>query len=153
MVQNYSKKHDLKAIYDKIIKIVEIFFKKELNEQGNFKFYPTPPKMSDKQVITLSICSESLGIDSKNYFLSKFKTDYSDYFPSSHITRYNKRRKTLASKTSLLAQRIGNKMSFGENFFIVDSIPVSVCKISREQRTKVYVKRITKQLVIKATLL
>lgn len=129
--------HDLKAIYDKIIKIVEIFFEKELNEQGNFKFYPNPPKMSDKQVITLSICSESLGIDSENYFLSNLKTDYSDYFPSSHITRYNIRRKILADKTNLLAQRIGNKMTFGENFFIVDSIPVPVCKISRAGRTKV----------------
>jgi len=69
--------------------VVEKFFINDLNEQGNFKYYRNPPKMSDKQIIALSLSSGSLGIDSENYFLSKLKTDYSNYFPDVHITRYN----------------------------------------------------------------
>ena len=129
--------HDLKANYDKILQIVEKFFEKEFDGQGNFRFYPNPPKMNDKQIISLSLCAESLGIDSENYFLSKLKIDYSDIFPSTHITRYNKRRKILSDKISILTQRIGDDLTLGEDCYIVDSIPVPVCKISRELRTKV----------------
>lgn len=45
--------HDLKANYDKILKIVEKFFKNELDTQGNFRFYPNSPKLNDKQIIAL----------------------------------------------------------------------------------------------------
>ena len=129
--------HDLKAIYNKIDKVVVEFFKNEFNEQSNFRFYPNPPKMNDKQIISLSLCAEILGIDSENYFLSKLKTDYSDIFPDTHITRYNIRRKKLANKITLLTERLSDNLTFGEDCFIVDSMPVPVCKMSRELRTKV----------------
>jgi hypothetical protein len=129
--------HDLIANYNKIAKVVEKFFNNDLNEQGNFRYYPNPPKMSDKQIISLSLCAESLGIDSENYFLSKLKTDYSNYFPDVHVTRYNIRRKNLAEKTSQLTQMIGDDITFGEDYFIVDSMPIPVCKMSRELQTKV----------------
>jgi hypothetical protein len=92
-LSKYSITHDLTAIYNKIDKVVEEFFKNEFNDQSNFRFYPNPPKMNDKQIISLSLCAEILGIDSENYFLSKLKTDYSNIFPDTHITRYNKRSK------------------------------------------------------------
>jgi hypothetical protein len=129
--------HDLNAIYNKIAKVVEKFLNNDLNEKGNFRYYPNPPKMSDKQIIILSLCSESLGIDSESYFLSKLKTDYADFFPNVHITRYNKRRKYLADKISRLTQLIADDLSFGEDYFMVDSMPVPVCKMSRELQTKV----------------
>jgi len=69
-----------------------------------------------------------LGIDSENYFLSKLKTDYSDIFPDTHITRYNIRRKNLANKITLLTERLSDDLTFGEDCFIVDSMPVPVCK-------------------------
>ena len=128
--------HDIKTNYDKILEIVETFFKNELDRSGNFRFYPNPPKMSDKQVIALSLCAEAMGIDSENYFLYKLRTDYGDHFPTTHITRYNKRRKVLAGRTSELVGRLGGELSFGEDMFIVDSMPVPVCKLSREHRTK-----------------
>lgn len=129
--------HDIKTNYDKIVKIVETFFKNELDGSGNFRFYPNPPKMADKQVIALSLCAEAMGIDSENYFLFKLRTDYGKDFPPTHITRYNKRRKVLSGKTSELVQRMAGELSFGEDVFIVDSMPVPVCKMSRENRTKI----------------
>ncbi len=129
--------HDLLASYKKIVQIVSDFFKSELNDMGNFRFYPNPPKMSDKQIIALSICAESMGIDSENYFLSKLQSDYSDHFPKIHITRYNKRRKILMHRIHELTQKIGDKITSGEDYFLVDSIPIPVCKISREKRSKI----------------
>lgn len=79
-LSKYSVIYDLTAIYNKIDKVVVEFFKNEFNEQSNFRFYPNPPKMNDKQIISLSLCAEILGIDSESYFLSKLKTDYSDIF-------------------------------------------------------------------------
>ena len=68
--------------------------------------------MSDLEIITLSITSECLGIDSENLLWCKIKKDYSKYFPNLiHRTRYNARRKTLRnvsdSNTSVRAYYSG----------------------------------------------
>ncbi len=47
--------HDLIANYNKIAKVVEKFVKNDLNEEGSFRYYSNPPKISDKQIIALSI--------------------------------------------------------------------------------------------------
>jgi hypothetical protein len=73
--------HNLKTNFDKIYKIVKSSLSDKLNNQDNLQFYPRQPKMNDCSIIALSICAESLGIDSENYLWSKLKKDYSREFP------------------------------------------------------------------------
>jgi hypothetical protein len=129
--------HDLKTNFDKILGIVKTTLMNDLNPDGNLQHYPRKPKMTDSEIIALSLCQECLSIDSENWFLAKLKSDYSTVFTGLiHITNYNKRRKRLAS----WAQQVNKVLSGGllgdEDAFIVDSIPVPVCKLAREHQLK-----------------
>lgn len=136
--KNNTTMHDLETNYEKFHNLTKTFFHKELNEEGNFHFYPNPPKLSDSQVISLALCQEALGIDSEHYFWQKLRSDYEflgDSLP--HLTCYNRRRKNLASSIHQLTERISQVLNEGEDVWLVDSIPIPVCKISREHQTKV----------------
>jgi hypothetical protein len=47
-----------------------------MNADGNYYYYPRKPKLSDCEVIALSILGETIGIDSENYLFGKLKSDY-----------------------------------------------------------------------------
>jgi hypothetical protein len=106
-------------------------------------FYPNQPKMSDLEIISLSITSECLGIDSENLLFSKIKKDYKRYFPNLiHRTRYNSRRKSLRDWILFCASKWGEELTKSESTFIVDSIPIPVCKICRAPRSTVCRKEV-----------
>jgi hypothetical protein len=129
--------HDLKANFLKMLGITNCILAKEVNEDGNLHFYPRKPKLADNQIIALSLCQECLGIDSENWFLAKLKSDYKDDFLTLvHITNYNKRRKRLSYWTEQLNRRLAAELNQGEDVFMVDSIPVPVCKLAREQQLR-----------------
>lgn len=74
----------------------------------------------------------------ENWFLAKLKSDYkNDFGDLIHITNYNKRRKKLAVWTEQVNCRLAAKLNEGEDVFMVDSIPVPVCKLAREQQLRV----------------
>jgi len=130
--------HNLKTNFDKFLSITKSFFIDIANDCGNFKSYPNPPKMSDCEIIALSLTGESIGIDSENYFWKKLKSDDSTCFPALiERSRFNRRRKILYPFIQKLNQSIADNLNENENAYIVDSIPVPVCQIAREKRSKV----------------
>ena len=97
-VNHYKKTvklmHDLKANFDKILLRTNMSLGDNLNIDGNLQSYSRKHKLSDNEIIALSICQECLSIDSENWFLAKLKSDYSTSFTKLiHITNYNRRRK------------------------------------------------------------
>jgi len=93
--------------------------------------------MNDCSIITLSICAESLGIDSENYLWSKLKKDYSNEFH--HLidrSNFNRRRRRLQLYIHEVTKQLSGVLNEAEDVFLVDSIPVPVCKIAREKRCK-----------------
>ena len=74
--------HNLKTNFDKIFDITKSFFNGSINADYNFYNYPRKPKMSDCEIITLSILGESIGIDSENYLFGKLKSDHFEDFPN-----------------------------------------------------------------------
>ena len=56
--------HNLKTNFDKFFNITKSVFKDRLNQFDNFFPYPNKPKLSDCEIIALSVAGESLGIDS-----------------------------------------------------------------------------------------
>lgn len=130
--------HDLKANFLKMLGITNIILSDDLHEDGNLRFYPHKPKFADNHIIALSLCQECLGIDSENWFLAKLRSDYSNDFSNLvHITNYNKRRKKLAYWVGQVNSRLAAKLNEGEDVFMVYSIPVSVCKLAREQQLRI----------------
>jgi hypothetical protein len=128
--------HDLYSIYRKVKFQVEKIMKSETDARGNFRPYPNPPKMSDVEIISLSISAECLGIDSENLLFSKIKKDYSEHFPNLvHRTRYNKRKMLLREYILYCADVWSEEMEDGDKVFVVDSMPVPICKRVRIPRS------------------
>ena len=74
--------HNIKTNFDKFYQIVKSSFPAQLNEDDNLQFYPNKPKMNDCSIIALSICAESIGIDSENYLWSKIRKITKTIFPN-----------------------------------------------------------------------
>lgn len=130
--------HDLYTNYAKIRKFVKSVLKQYLVDGQNVRFYPNSPKMSDVEIISLAITAECLGIDSENLLWSKIKKDYKRHFPNLiHRTRFNARRKALQEWILYCADKWSEQISTDEDTFIVDSIPIPVCKLSREKRSTI----------------
>lgn len=137
-VKIYNIMHNLKTNFDIIFNIVNATLCDHLNDDGNLQFYPNKPKMSDCQVITMSILAESLGIDSENYLWSKLKKDYREAFPNiPHLVRYNARRKRLAPWIEKTNKLQADVLNIGEDAYTVDSIPVPICKLAREYQVRI----------------
>lgn len=130
--------HNLRSNFDKFFDLTKSVFKDRINSSGNLKFYSNKPKMTDCEIIALSLTSESLGIDSENYLWGKLKCDHTSDFPNL-IDRcnFNRRRKKLHPYTELLNQTVANEMNLDEDVYLVDSIPVPICKLAREKQVKI----------------
>lgn len=129
--------HNLKTNFDKLYQIVKSSLSDKLDTQDNLQHYPRLPKMNDCSIIALSICQESLGIDSENYLWSKLINDYRDDFPMLiDRSNFNRRRRRLRMFVHEVTKKLSGNLTEEENIFIVDSIPVPVCKLAREKRCR-----------------
>lgn len=90
-------------------------------------------KMSDSEIITLSICGELAGIDSENAWYSFVKRNYRHLFPRlCSRTRFNRTRRALLQVTELLRQKLTHSFPIPTSrYFVIDSFPLPVCKFGR----------------------
>ena len=90
-------------------------------------------KMSDSEIITLSICGELAGIDSENAWYSFVKRNYRHLFPRlCSRTRFNRTRGALLQVTELLRQKLIHSFPIPTSrYFVIDSFPLPVCKFGR----------------------
>ena len=90
-------------------------------------------KLTDSEIITISICGELAGIDSENAWFSFVKRNYKHLFPNlCSRSRFNRTRRSLIQTTELLREKLLSVFSVSESrYFIVDSFPLEVCKFGR----------------------
>ena len=93
----------------------------------------TTAKMPYSEIITLSICSELIGIDSENAWYSFVKRNYWHLFPNlCSRTRFNRTRRNLLQVTELLRQKIPLVFPIPDSrYFVIDSFPLPICKFGR----------------------
>lgn len=130
--------HNLSTNFNLFLKITKSVFAQQINSLENLRTYPRPPKMSDCQIIALSLTAESLGIDSESYLFGKLKADYSSDFPNLiDRSNFNRRRKGMAVHTARISKLLSGRMNESEDVYLIDSIPVPVCRIAREKTSKI----------------
>lgn len=90
-------------------------------------------RLSDPEIITISICGELAGIDSENAWYSFVKRNYRHLFPTlCSRSRFNRTRRALLQTTELLRQKIPCLFQIpGSRYFVADSFPLAVCKFGR----------------------
>lgn len=92
-------------------------------------------KMSDLEIIALSLTAEYMSIDSEN---SLFKQISTKEIPNLiERSQYNKRRRKLFGFLEEIRKRLSSKFLDPEDYFIVDSMPLEICKFSRHNRIKI----------------
>lgn len=109
-----------------------------LNKHGNVKKPGQQPKFSDAEVITLSLLSEALMYDSENHLFVLLHKNHKKDFPNL-IDRsgYNRRRKNLAHFKEKVRQTLASQLTEGEDTFLIDSMPISICRFSRAKRARI----------------
>jgi len=129
--------HNIRTNFDKILGVIKDIIGDELNEKGNYLRRGSIPKFSDIEVIALSLTAECLSIDSENHLFSKLNKEYLNDFENLISRRqYNDRRKLLFEKTERIRKSMAEMINKQAEVFAIDSMPLEICKISREQRNK-----------------
>jgi hypothetical protein len=130
--------HNLKTNFDKFMDIAKLSLSTTIRPDGNFERYRNPPKLSDIEVVALSIAAESLGIDSENLLFSKLRKEYAADFPRLiNRCNFNRRRRRLQDAIAIVAEFASKKIGNNEKEFIIDSIPVPICQNVRIPRVKI----------------
>lgn len=129
--------HNIRTNFIKILEVIKDIIGDEINEKGNYLRRGTRPKFSDIEVIALSLTAECLSIDSENHLFSKLNKEYLNDFENLISRRqYNDRRKLLFEKTEGVRKSMAERINKQADVFAIDSMPLEICKISREQRNK-----------------
>ena len=92
-------------------------------------------KMSDLEVVALSLTAEFMSIDSEN---SLFKSiDVSQIPNLIERSQFNKRRRKLFLFSEEIRLKLASRFLEFEDYFIVDSMPLEICKFTRHRRIKI----------------
>jgi hypothetical protein len=93
------------------------------------------PKMTDLEVVALSFTAEYMSIDSENSLFRQI--NLMDLPNLIERSQYNKRRRNLFGFTEKIRQLLASKFIEFEKYFIVESMPLEICKTARQNRAKV----------------
>ena len=121
--------NNLNANYERILEVLRKISKEQL-----LVYQRRQPKMSDLELISLGLTAEFMGLDSETDLFRKLPKTI-----SSKIERsvYNRRRRRLVDHLNGIRLKLASHFNEFENYFIVDSMPLEVCKLSRSYRSKI----------------
>ena len=121
--------NNLEASYNKILKTI-----KKLEQRDNYLLQIRKPKMSDLELVSLSLTAEYMGIDSEYELFRRLPKSLSSIIECSV---YNKRRRKLFLFIETVRSKISKEIISDEEYHIVDSMPLEICKMSRKNRLKI----------------
>ena len=108
---------------------------REISGIEDFYFKPIKPKLPDIELISLIILAEFKSIDSEHQLFREIKGF--EIGPNIERSVYNRRKRKLFPFIEEIRMKMVDKLNESENYFIVDSMPLEVCKISRSFRSKI----------------
>jgi len=130
--------NNLKENFLILLSIVKQSLQNVLDANGNLPKPGPEPKFSDAEVISLSLLSEAMMFDSENYLFKCLQKERQGTF--AHLierSRYNRRRKQLNGLTEKVRRVLVNQMAEGETVFLIDSMPIEICKFARAKRLRI----------------
>ena|SRR5690554_2974946 len=121
---------NLEASYKLILKEI-----RKISSGENLYFKPINPKLSDIELISLIILAEFKSIDSEHQLFRELNGTVLDGKIERSV--YNRRKRKLFPFIEEIRMKMVEKFNECENYFVVDSMPLEVCKISRAARSKI----------------
>lgn len=121
--------HNFRSNYDKIMEVLD-----KLDVKSNFLPQIRVPRLSDKELVCVNLTSEYMGIDSERDLFRRLPDCLSGKIERSV---YNRRRRKLFPFIEQIRQAASEALNGFEDVYIVDSMPLEVCKLSRSARSKI----------------
>jgi hypothetical protein len=121
--------NNLEASYNKILITIN-----NIEKQESFLPQIRKPKLKDKEVISLVLVAEYLGIDSEYELFRKLPSSLSSLIERSV---YNRRKRKLFPFIERIREKISHTIISDEEYHIIDSMPLEICKLSRKNRLKI----------------
>lgn len=122
--------NNFQASYELILKEL-----RKISDTDNFYFKPITPKLSDIELVSLILLAEYKSIDSECQLFRDIKTI--DIGLKIERSVYNKRKRKLFPYIEQIRRKMVEKLNEFEKYFVVDSMPLEVCKLSRSSRSKI----------------
>lgn len=122
--------NNFNANYKKIHQVLQSNFNND-----NFIFQKRKSKLSDIELIAIDLTAQYMSIDSECQLFRVFKG--LDFENKIERSVYNKRKRNLAPFIEKVRQKLASKFNEFENYFVIDSMPLEVCKLSRSSRAKI----------------
>lgn len=117
--------------------LIEVYGADNLTN-GNFRRYSNQPKASDIEIVALAFTAEAMQIDSENMLYSILRNSYPQYCKTlPDRTNFNRRRRFLQPFIDQLSEKLSNELSEGEETFIIDSMPLPICRFIRCSNLKI----------------
>jgi len=121
--------NDFRANYNKILEVLQIITDKE-----SFLTQIRKPKLKDIELIAMNLTAEYLSIDSE---CQLFRIIPDSFKTKIERSVYNRRKRKLFASIEFIRKELSLKFNEFENYFIVDSMPLEVVKLSRSSRSKI----------------
>lgn len=108
--------------------IIDDLYKKYAPAAISHRIRISSAKLSDPEIITISICGELFGFDSENALFNYIDKNYRYLFPNlCSRSRFNRTRRNLLKLTNILFQKLQYIFnSFDSAYYIVDSFPLII---------------------------
>ncbi|MDA0195474.1 MAG: IS982 family transposase [Bacteroidetes bacterium] len=130
--------HNIKSNFDIIFQTIKSLELNDFGADGNVIRTGPKPKLSDLEVISLTLTSEYMSIDSENLLFKKLNSCHRQDFPQLiDRSQFNRRKKDLFHYIGKIRAALAQHFVASEQYFIVDSMPIEICKLSREKRARI----------------
>jgi hypothetical protein len=121
--------NNFKANYNKILEVL-----KSITEKEQFLKQKRKPKLKDIELIAMNLTAEYMSIDSECQLFREISIDLKNKIERSV---YNRRKRKLFFAIEFIRNELSNKFNEFENYFVVDSMPLEVVKLSRSNSSKI----------------
>jgi len=122
--------HNFQVNYDKILEVLK-------NNVDSYCFTPQnrSPKLSDIELVAIDLTAQYMSIDSEHQLFRILKSISFENLIDRTV--YNRRKRRLVNYMEQIRVVISEKFNEFEDYFIIDSMPLETCKLSRGTRSKI----------------
>jgi len=121
--------NNFEANYNKILEVLNT-----ITEKDSFLIQKRKPKLKDIELIAMNLTAEYMGIDSECQLFIDVPIDLKNKIERSV---YNRRKRKLFFAIDYIRNELSNKFTEFEKYFVVDSMPLEVVKLSRANSSKI----------------
>jgi len=121
--------NNFKSNYNKILEVL-----KSITEKEQFLNQKRKPKLKDIELIAMNLTAEYMSIDSECQLFREISIDLKNKIERSV---YNRRKRKLFFAIEFIRNELSLKFTEFENYFVVDSMPLEVVKLSRSSSSKI----------------